>query len=73
MSETPRLCAGRVVVTIELLSPARRPLQVTSDLQGFWQNGYPELRRALAARYPRHEWPLDPLTVPPYRPRQRRP
>ena len=72
MSETPRLCAGRVAVTIELLSPARRPLQVTSDLLNFWRTGYPDLRRALAARYPRHEWPPDPLSVPPYRPRERR-
>ena len=72
MTETPRLDAGRVAVTVELLSPARRPLQVTSDLQGFWRGAYPELRRALAARYPRHEWPLDPLSVPPYRPHKRR-
>lgn len=71
MSETPRLDGGRVAVTVELLSPARRPLQVTSDLRGFWESAYPGLRRALAARYPRHEWPLDPLSVPPYRPRHR--
>ncbi len=72
MTETPRLNAGRTAVTVELLSPARRPLQVTSDLLNFWRTGYPDLRRALAARYPRHEWPPDPLSVPPYRPRERR-
>ncbi|WP_298137542.1 ATP-dependent helicase HrpB [Acidiferrobacter sp.] len=72
MRETPRLDAGRIAVTLELLSPARRPLQVTSDLAGFWRTAYADLRRALAARYPRHEWPPDPLSPPPLRPRPRR-
>ncbi len=72
MTETPAVGGGRVNVTLELLSPARRPLQVTSDLRGFWQTGYLELRRSLAARYPRHEWPPDPLSPPPARPRRRR-
>lgn len=73
MTGTPAIGGGQVALTVELLSPARRPLQVTSDLRGFWQTGYPELRRALAARYPRHEWPADPLAPPPFRPRGRRP
>ena len=72
MTEAPAVAGGRVRVTLELLSPARRPLQVTSDLRGFWQTAYLELRRSLAARYPRHEWPLDPLRPPPPRPRGRR-
>jgi len=60
-STGPRVAGGRVAVVVELLSPARRPLQVTSDLARFWETVYPELRRSLSARYPRHEWPLDPL------------
>ncbi len=72
MTEAPLLAGGRLRVTLELLSPARRPLQVTSDLRGFWQSGYLELRRSLAARYPRHDWPLDPLSPAPLKSRGRR-
>ncbi len=72
MTEAPVVAGGRVRVTLELLSPARRPLQVTSDLRGFWQTAYLELRRSLAARYPRHDWPLDPLSPPPPRSRRRK-
>lgn len=66
LSETPCV-AGRVPLTLELLSPAGRPVQTTSDLPYFWKNGYPALRRQLAARYPRHAWPDDPLNPPPLR------
>ena len=67
MANVPAIADGRVTPIVELLSPAGRPLQVTSDLSGFWRTTYPELRRSLAARYPRHEWPLDPLSPPPLR------
>jgi ATP-dependent helicase HrpB len=63
MTETPRLAAGRVPVTIHLLSPARRPVQVTRDLASFWKSGYFEVRKELKGRYPKHYWPDDPLTA----------
>ncbi|MHB8253185.1 MAG: ATP-dependent helicase HrpB [Acidiferrobacter sp.] len=71
LTHIPGIADGRITPIAELLSPAGRPLQVTSDLSRFWQTIYPELRRSLAARYPRHEWPQDPLAPPP--PRRRRP
>ncbi len=64
LSETPRLAQGRVALTLHLLSPARRPTAVTSDLASFWRQGYPEVRKDLRGRYPRHPWPEDPLTAP---------
>jgi ATP-dependent helicase HrpB len=59
-TETPRVAAGRVPVTLELLSPARRPVQVTRDLASFWARGYAEVRKELKGRYPKHYWPDDP-------------
>lgn len=65
--ETPRVGGGRIPVTIHLLSPAARPLAVTQDLHSFWLNTYPEIRKQLRARYPKHPWPEDPLTAEPTR------
>lgn len=64
LAETPRLAKGRVPVTIELLSPARRPVQITRDLRSFWNGAYQEVRKELRARYPKHPWPEDPWTAP---------
>jgi ATP-dependent helicase HrpB len=58
--ESPRVADGRVAVTVELLSPARRPVQVTRDLASFWARGYAEVRKELKGRYPKHYWPDDP-------------
>ncbi len=57
MTETPRICSGRVALVAHLLAPNGRPVQVTQDLTGFWQKHYPALRRQLQRRYPRHAWP----------------
>jgi ATP-dependent helicase HrpB len=62
---TPTVADGRVPVVLHLLSPARRPVAITSDLASFWSQGYPQVRADLRARYPRHPWPEDPLTAPP--------
>jgi ATP-dependent helicase HrpB len=66
-TEAPRVGGGRVLVTLHLLSPAARPVQVTRDLAGFWRTTYFEVRKDLKGRYPRHHWPDDPLTAEPTR------
>jgi ATP-dependent helicase HrpB len=61
MRETPRIARGHVPLVVHLLAPNQRPVQTTTDLAGFWSRLYPEVRRALSRRYPRHAWPEDPL------------
>jgi len=67
LAETPRVGGGRVPVTLHLLSPAHRPVQVTRDLAGFWRSSYFEVRREMKGRYPKHHWPDDPLQAEPTR------
>ena len=63
--ESPAVLGGRVPLTLHLLSPAHRPVQVTQDLVSFWAEGYAGVRRELRGRYPKHHWPEDPLTATP--------
>lgn len=75
LADTPRVGGGRVPVTLHLQSPAGRPIQVTQDLRSFWERTYPEVRKELKGRYPRHPWPEDPWTATPThraKPRERR-
>ncbi|MBI5475967.1 MAG: ATP-dependent helicase HrpB [Ignavibacteriales bacterium] len=57
---TPTVCSGKLKVIIHLLSPARRPIAITQDLPSFWKNAYPEVRKQMRGRYPKHRWPEDP-------------
>lgn len=61
MMDTPRIGYGKIPVIMHLLSPARRPVQVTADLRSFWDNAYFEVKKDLKGRYPKHYWPDDPL------------
>lgn len=63
--ETPRIGRGRIRLTLQLLSPAHRPVQVTRDLASFWQHAYFEVKKDLKGRYPKHYWPDDPLQAIP--------
>lgn len=60
LRETPRIARGQVPVVVHLLAPNKRPVQTTTDLAGFWQRLYPQVRRELSRRYPKHAWPEDP-------------
>lgn len=64
---SPRVAGGRIVVTLALLSPAQRPLQITSDLAGFWAGAYADVKKEMKGRYPKHAWPDDPATALPTR------
>jgi ATP-dependent helicase HrpB len=65
LADSPTVGRVPVPVTFELLAPNQRPVQVTRDLRSFWSRGYPEVRRELRGRYPRHPWPEDPWDAPP--------
>lgn len=63
LHQTPTVAEGRVPLTLQLLSPAHRPVQVTRDLVSFWARGYLDVKKELKGRYPKHYWPDDPLTA----------
>lgn len=67
LADTPAIAGGRVKVLLHLLSPARRPVQVTQDLKGFWNSGYQQVKKELKGRYPKHPWPDDPWNSMPTR------
>jgi ATP-dependent helicase HrpB len=69
LAQGPTTCGGRVALTLHLLAPNQRAVQITSDLAGFWQRHYPEIRRELMRRYPRHAWPEDGRSAEPPKPR----
>jgi ATP-dependent helicase HrpB len=62
MTDGPKIAGGRAALVLHLLAPNQRPVQVTTDLAGFWQRTYPQVRRELSRRYPRHQWPENPLS-----------
>ena len=65
LKQHPAIAAGRLALTLELLSPAHRPIQVTRDLPGFWKGSWSEVRADMRGRYPKHVWPDDPATATP--------
>ena len=65
LAESPRVGRQREAVVLALLAPNGRPVQVTRDLRSFWDRTYPEVRKELRGRYPKHPWPEDPWTAPP--------
>jgi ATP-dependent helicase HrpB len=67
LADTPAIANGRVKIILHLLSPARRPVQITQDLKGFWNTSYQQVKKDLKGRYPKHPWPDDPWNAVPTR------
>ncbi|MFT7558485.1 MAG: ATP-dependent helicase HrpB [Flavobacteriales bacterium] len=65
LAETPSICRGKVVLLLHLLSPAKRPLQITQDLKGFWATSYHDVKKDMKGRYPKHPWPDEPWAAVP--------
>ncbi len=65
LADTPKIVEKRVAVLLHLLSPAGRPVQITTDLRGFWEGAYQEVKKELKGRYPKHHWPDDPWQARP--------
>jgi ATP-dependent helicase HrpB len=72
LADTPTIAGNRVKLLLHLLSPARRPVQITQDLKGFWNSSYPLVKKDLKGRYPKHPWPDDPWNAVPTRRAKRR-
>jgi ATP-dependent helicase HrpB len=72
MPDGPRVCRGKIPLTVHLLAPNHRAMQVTTDLSGFWERHYPGIRRELMRRYPRHPWPEDGRSATPPEPKPAR-
>ncbi|MCC3861922.1 ATP-dependent helicase HrpB [Pseudemcibacter aquimaris] len=66
-TKSPRILNGKQPLTVHLLSPARRPLQITTDLVGFWNSSYQDVKKEMKGRYPKHPWPDDPMAANPTR------
>ncbi len=65
LTKSPAIARGKIPITLHLLSPAGRPVQITQDLESFWKNTYPAVKKDLMGRYPKHYWPEDPLSAEP--------